>query len=171
MNDFVLADPSRCIGCRACEIACVDAHTALDMAGAMEEGLPFSPRISVVRESGVTAPIQCRQCEDAPCASACLAGAITFDGRSVVVLTERCIGCKACLAACPFGAMQVGMIDGFLEVPVAHKCDLCAGHRDTPACVSVCPADALRVFSDSKLQRFSSLKRQASAVRVAFDGN
>lgn len=169
MNAFVLADPSRCIGCRACEIACVDAHMAFDMAEAMEYGQPFSPRIFVVRESGVTAPIQCRQCEDAPCAAACPAGAVTFNGRAVVVDAERCFGCKACLAACPFGAMQVGMPSGVRDVPVAHKCDLCVGHRDMPACVSVCPAGALRLFSEGELRQLSASRRREAARRAAFE--
>lgn len=168
MNSFVLAVPSRCIGCRACEIACVDAHMSADMGQAMEEGQPFSPRISVVRESGVTAPIQCRQCEDAPCAKACPVDAISYNGESVVIDAERCFGCKACLAACPFGAMQVGLINVEHEAPVAHKCDLCSGHRDNPACVSVCPAGALSVFSAETLQKLSSDKRRENARLMAF---
>ncbi|WP_419783523.1 4Fe-4S dicluster domain-containing protein [Maridesulfovibrio sp.] len=171
MNTFVLAVPSRCIGCRACEIACVDAHMNSDMAQAMEQGQPFSPRLSVIRESGVTAPIQCRQCEDAPCVKACPAGAIRCDGRSVAIDAELCFGCKACLAACPFGAMQVGLVNLEKETPVAYKCDLCSGHRADPACVSVCPAGALSVFSNEALQKLSSSKRRETARLMAFDGN
>ena len=169
MNTFVLADPARCIGCRACEIACVDAHMSDDMGRAMEKGRPFSPRISIVRESGVTVPIQCRQCEDAPCAAVCSAGAISFDGRAVVIDAEKCFGCKTCLAACPFGAMQVGMISKGHGAPVAHKCDLCSGNRDTPACVSVCPAGALRIFSSTELRNMASSKRLESARRAAVE--
>ncbi|HAS90285.1 MAG TPA: electron transporter HydN [Desulfovibrio sp.] len=168
MNSFVLAVPSRCIGCRACEIACVDAHMSADMGQAMEEGLPFSARISVVRESGVTAPIQCRQCEDAPCAKACPVDAISYNGESVVIDAKRCFACKACLAACPFGAMQVGVINVEHEAPVAHKCDLCSGYRDAPACVSVCPAGALNVFSTEKLQKLSAGKRRGNASLMVF---
>ncbi|WP_319777131.1 4Fe-4S dicluster domain-containing protein [Maridesulfovibrio sp.] len=171
MNTFVLAVPSRCIGCRACEIACVDAHMEFDMGRAMEKGQPFSPRISVVRESGVTAPVQCRQCEDAPCAAACPVGAISFDGQAVVVDAELCFGCKGCLAACPLGAMQVGIINAGHEAPVAHKCDLCSGHREQPACVSVCPAGALSVFSTEALHKLSSAKRLKNACQVGFANN
>jgi electron transport protein HydN len=93
-------------------------------------------------------------------------GAITFNGRSVAIDAERCFGCKACLAVCPVGAMQVGTIDVERHVPVAHKCDLCTGFRDEPACVSVCPAGALSLFSGESLQKLSSSKRKESARRA-----
>lgn len=169
MHAFVLADPARCIGCRACEIACAATHMEEDMAQAMARGLPFAPRLCLVRESGVTAPIQCRQCEDAPCAAACPTGAIASDGRTVRVTPERCVGCKACLAACPVGAMQVGRLPGTARGPVAHKCDLCADYRDTPACVAVCPADALRVVSRDVLQGQALARRRRQALSLAQD--
>lgn len=166
MHAFVLADPDRCIGCRACEIACVDAHMEEDMGQAMERGLPFAPRLCLIRESGVTAPIQCRQCEDAPCAAACPTGAVASDGKTVVVTAERCIGCKACLAACPVGAMQVGRLPGKRDVPLAHKCDVCAARGYAPACVAVCPAKALRLVSRESLRRQTEAKRRGSAAQL-----
>lgn len=170
MHAFVLADPARCIGCRACEIACAAAHMDQDLGQAMEQGLPFAPRLSVVRESGVTAPIQCRQCEDAPCAAACPYGAVASNGRAVEVRAERCIGCKACLAACPVGAMQVGRLPEGRGLPVAHKCDLCAGRLDSPACVAVCPASALRVVTSETLARLAGRRRRRQAASLAGGG-
>ncbi|MGE4535612.1 MAG: 4Fe-4S dicluster domain-containing protein [Desulfovibrio sp.] len=169
MHAFVLADPARCIGCRACEIACAAAHMEEDMGQAMARGLPFAPRLCLVRESGVTAPIQCRQCEDAPCAAACPTGAVASDGRAVTVAAERCVGCKACLAACPVGAMQVGRLPGDQGGPVAHKCDLCAGRRETPACVAVCPAGALRLISRDVLRGLAVSRRRRQAASLAQD--
>lgn len=49
----------------------------------------------------------CRQCEDAPCANVCPNGAISRDKGFVHVMQERCIGCKTCVVACPYGAMEV----------------------------------------------------------------
>ena len=170
MHAFVLAEPSRCIGCRACEIACAAAHMEEDMALAMERGLPFAPRLCLVREAGITAPVQCRQCEDAPCAAACPTGAAASDGQAVVVAAERCVGCKACLAACPVGAMQVARLPGRSEGLVAYKCDLCAGKAAVPACVSVCPAGALRVYTRERLRRLTGTRRRKSAVLLAQGG-
>lgn len=169
MHPFILSDPSRCIGCRACEIACVDSHMDEDMGEALEKGLPFSPRISIVHEAEVTAPIQCRQCEDAPCVVACPVGAVISDGQTVRVNTELCFGCKACLAACPVGAMQVGYLPGNPDMPVAHNCDLCTGREDGPACVAVCPTGALRILTREELQHISGTKRRQSVLQVAFE--
>ncbi|MFA9393679.1 MAG: 4Fe-4S dicluster domain-containing protein [Halodesulfovibrio sp.] len=168
MHSFVLSDPSRCIGCRACEVACVGAHMDEDMGQAGEKGLPFSPRISIVHEAEVTAPIQCRQCEDAPCVAACPAGAILSDGKTVKVNSERCFGCKACMAACPVGAIQVGYIPGTSDMPVAHKCDLCTERDGGPACVAVCPAGALRILAKKELKHISGSKRRQSALQISF---
>lgn len=167
MHAFVLADPSRCIGCRACEITCAAAHMEDDPGRALERGLPFAPRLWLVREAGVAVPVQCRQCEDAPCAAACPTGAVASDGRAVAVAAERCVGCKACLAACPLGAMQVAPIPGHGGGPVAHKCDLCAGKADSPACVAVCPAGALRLYTREALRRLAGARRRHSAVPPA----
>lgn len=171
MHAFVLSDPSRCIGCRACEIACVDAHMQEDLGIAGEKKFPFSPRLSIVHEAEVTAPIQCRQCEDAPCASACPVGAILSDGKTVRVKPEDCVGCKACLAACPVGAMQVGCIPDSSNRPVAHKCDLCSGREDGPACIAVCPAGALRILARKELKSISGSKRRQSALQATFGNN
>ncbi|BCS88155.1 4Fe-4S dicluster domain-containing protein [Pseudodesulfovibrio sediminis] len=168
MHTFVLSDPARCIGCRACEIACVDAHMAEDLGQAGERDLPFVPRINVVHEAEVTAPIQCRQCEDAPCLAVCPAGAIVHEGQTVRVLAERCFGCKTCMAVCPVGAMRVGRLPGSEERLLAYKCDLCVGREEGPACVAVCPAGALRILGEAELQGISGGRRRNSALQVAF---
>jgi len=168
MHTFVLSDPSRCIGCRACEIACVDAHIDVDLGRAGEQKLPFAPRINVIHEAEVTAPVQCRQCEDAPCVTVCPVGAITHDGESVRVQEDLCFGCKTCLAVCPVGAMQVGCLPGSGKRLLAYKCDLCAGRPEGPACVAVCPAGALKILNQSELQGISGGRRRNSALQVAF---
>jgi electron transport protein HydN len=151
MNRFVIADPSKCIGCRGCEVACALAHLRED--GTVLTRQSFLPRITVVRAGTVTTAMTCRHCDDAPCAKACPANAIIFDRDTVQVVQSRCIGCKSCVLACPYGAMNVVSV----SVPAepgklfaanqtkaeAQKCDLCINRAEGQACVAACPTQAL----------------------------
>jgi electron transport protein HydN len=164
LNAFILADPNKCIGCRVCEVACSVAHTegAAVTAGMLDA--PLIAKLYLVKTSTVTMPIQCRHCEDAPCAQVCPVGAITQTKGNIIIDEGRCMGCKTCLMACPFGAidfapvyrngqvvmqsaLQVETEDGLMEkeMVVASKCDLCAGHAAGPACVRACPENALEM--------------------------
>lgn len=97
MNRFVIAEPKLCIGCNTCMAACTLVHKAV--------GLQGHPRLTVTRNVQSTAPILCRQCEDAPCAKVCPVNAITHEGDAIVLNETTCIGCKLCAIACPFGAI------------------------------------------------------------------
>lgn len=97
MNRFVIAEPTLCIGCNTCMAACTLVHKAA--------GLQSHPRLTVMRNATHTAPVLCRQCEDAPCAQVCPVRAIQQDGDAVVLNETLCIGCKLCAMACPFGAI------------------------------------------------------------------
>lgn len=106
MNRFIIADASKCIGCRTCEVACVVSHQEnQDCASLTPE--TFLPRIHVIKGVNISTATVCRQCEDAPCANVCPNGAISRDKGFVPVMQERCIGCKTCVVACPYGAMEV----------------------------------------------------------------
>ncbi len=154
MNQFVIADIKRCIGCRTCEIACVMAHSEGDSSSMAAEN--FAPRLKVMKTFNVSAPMLCRQCENAPCLNACPNDAIhTLEG-SVQVIQSRCIGCKACMVACPYGAMEVVVgyagEGGRQQRAQANKCDLCHGRSEGPACVEVCPTAALTLVRPGDLQ-------------------
>lgn len=165
MNDFVVADPKRCIGCRTCEVACVLAHGGENALEHLTADM-FYPRLQVIRTAKVSMPVQCRQCEDAPCARACTVDAIRQSGSSVQVVAGKCVGCKACLVACPYGAIDLIAADaagGKTEV-AAYKCDLCVNHASGPACVRVCPTKALQKFEGSLLAGRLRNKRRRAAL-------
>ena len=137
----MLMDVTRCYGCMACVAAC-----------AAENNIPIGVfRTWVerhVRADGnvVFVPKQCNHCENPPCVKPCPTGA-TFKRADGVVLIndEVCIGCGACVQACPYGARFVNPVKG-----VADKCTFCE-HRLAkgllPACVEACPT-AARIFGD-----------------------
>jgi len=127
-----------CMGCHACEVACKQEHD-----------LGVGPRfIRVIEKSPSFIPIYCHHCTQAPCLKSCPVEAIDRNAQGVVLINqETCIGCRECVGACPFGAMQ---FDDTREV--ATKCDLCLeriNHGQAPACSLVCPTGCI-VWGDSK---------------------
>ena len=143
MNQFILADPEKCIGCRTCEVACMMSHQS------SATPVAFTSRIRVVKGGTFTTAVGCHQCEDAPCANVCPTGAIHYAAGAWLVKQSRCIGCKSCMVACPFGAMQVRVVEDRVQ---ALKCDLCAHRESGPACVEACPTHALRCIDPARLR-------------------
>jgi Fe-S-cluster-containing dehydrogenase component len=127
-----------CCGCHACEVACKQEHD-----------LGVGPRfIRVMEESPNFIPIYCRHCTNPPCLKSCPVEAIFRDEQGVVLIHEEiCIGCRECVLACPFGAMQ---FDDVRET--AAKCDLCLERLtrgQAPACSLVCPTGCI-AWGDTK---------------------
>lgn len=143
MNRFILTDPEKCIGCRTCEVACMMSHQS------SATPVAFTSRIRVVKGGTFTTAVGCHQCEDAPCANVCPTGAIHRAAGAWLVKQSRCIGCKSCMVACPFGAMQVRVVEDRVQ---ALKCDLCAHREGGPACVEACPTHALRCIDPARLR-------------------
>ena len=82
MNRFIMANSQQCIGCRACEVACVMAHNGEQHALSERH---FHPRITVLRSGEKSHPVTCHHCENAPCAQSCPNGAISKCDDSVHV--------------------------------------------------------------------------------------
>lgn len=186
MNTFVVADPEKCIGCRTCEVACVVAHSKKNIFTQESNNIEFNPRLNVIKTAKVSAPIQCRQCEDAPCANVCPNGSITNKNGVITIDKNTCIGCKTCLMACPFGAIdlveaykngekviQSGLKSKkdnklfFKEKMVANKCDLCAGRQGGPACVEICPTGAFKIVKGKDVEKSVKDKRKQVIMELA----
>ena len=149
MNRFIIADATKCIGCRTCEVACAVSHQENQDCAALSPD-EFISRIRVIKDHSWTTAVACHQCEDAPCANVCPVDAISREHGHIFVEQSRCIGCKSCMLACPFGAMEVV---SSRKKARAIKCDLC-WHRETgPACVEACPTKALQCMDVEKVQR------------------
>lgn len=166
MNRFIMANSQQCIGCRACEVACVMAHNA-EQHVLSEQA--FHPRITVIKRQQLRNALTCHHCEDAPCARSCPNGAISRIDDSVQVNQQKCIGCKACVVACPFGTMQVLVesVDERRTRATAHKCDLCYGREQGPVCVQNCPADALQLVNSEALAGLTKARRLRTASTEA----
>lgn len=133
MNKNLYADPAKCTGCNRCTYVCSAIKTG--------EFSPARARIKVNNfpHSGFAVPSVCFQCPGAPCHRACPSDAISRSADDVVVVNaEKCTGCGACVAACPYGMIELDAGE------VATKCDYCGGD---PACVKECFPGAL-VFQE-----------------------
>jgi electron transport protein HydN len=165
MNGFVQGDPLLCIGCRTCTIACVVAHEGKRIYEIDPDGYDFHPRLKVIKTWAVSVPVQCKHCENPACKAVCRSEAIKIEDGKVLIDRQKCIGCKSCTEACPFGAVHMVPL-GFELNPdgsrrsVAHKCDLCNGQEDGPACLRVCPTEALRLVERDDLEAILDNKRK-----------
>lgn len=134
----ILIDPQKCSGCRYCELACVfNKEKTLQ---------PSLARIQVFYnwDEGLSVPIVCYHCEDAPCINACPTGALNRNEHDAVVVDyEKCLGCRVCTIACPFGAITYST-----EKSKILKCDLCSGD---PVCVKFCSTGAIKYDEPDKL--------------------
>ena len=134
-------DPSRCSGCMACMVACMDQNDIPPEGRSyrevvrLEDGQYPEARIHFLS-------IACFHCADAPCMRVCPKGAISRDSDLGVVSVDEnyCIGCRACSMVCPFGAPR------FQQGGKMSKCNLCAERLQAgmdPACVHTCTTRAL----------------------------
>ena len=168
MAKIVIVHRDRCLGCKSCELACAMAHCQVEslVEAIHGESRPQS-RMHVEPGCGYGIPMHCMHCEDAPCMAVCPTEAISRTSKDSPVLMdqERCIGCRFCLLACPFGAIDVSR-----EGKAMIKCDMCIERTEAgelPACVSACPTGALKFQEiDAWLK---NRRRQAAELLRASD--
>lgn len=161
----LLYDGTLCIGCRACISACKEAngmppeHTELDVGNYWDAPLDISGKtlnvIKAYREGNAThkdkaidgfafTKVSCMHCNDPSCVSACPVSAMTKDPETGIVHynLDACIGCRYCVAACPFNVPRATFDT---PSPKISKCQLCAhrmGEGRYAACAEVCPTGA-----------------------------
>jgi len=163
----MLVDISRCIGCETCTAACT-----------MNRGLPIEDKrvlwtnikgFEVGQFPAVSAFFtkrQCMHCESPACVSACPVGALQkTPGGPVVYDASKCIGCRYCMTACPFG---VPKLDWDSLLPSIQKCNFCFDRQVAglePACVSACLTGALQFGDRDALLREARQRIQTSGGR------
>jgi len=155
----LLYDATMCTGCRACQMACKRENDMPAETGGSElyekpSNLSASTRtlikVAEDEQSGEWSFIkqQCMHCLHPACVSACPVGAFQqTEHGAIVYRSERCIGCRYCMVACPF---NVPKFDWDKSLPYIEKCDLCVDRLEEglpPACADVCPTGAI-TFGD-----------------------
>jgi Fe-S-cluster-containing dehydrogenase component len=157
-------DQTRCIGCHACTTACKSENEVpLGVTRTYVKSVDVGVFPQARRAFQVT---RCNQCTDAPCVAACPTQAMYRREDGIVDFDkEICIGCKACMAACPYDAIFINPQDHSAE-----KCNMCAHRLDMglePACVTVCPTEAILVgdLNDPGSKVAQIVSRQPVQVR------
>lgn len=141
----ILIDITQCIGCEACVYACKEVNNLPDT----EEHQLSATAYTVVKEKDEIYYRQmCMHCNEPTCASVCPVGAFekTKEG-AVVYHASKCIGCRYCIQACPFGVPTYEWDKAF---PLVRKCTMCIERQrqgEIPACAEACPTGAT-IFGD-----------------------
>jgi formate dehydrogenase iron-sulfur subunit len=185
-------DTTVCIGCKACEVACKNWNQLPATHGGVSEmsgdsydntrkldgthwrHVKFIEQFSAPYEGRwLMMSDTCKHCVKAGCIEVCPTGAIIrteFD--TVVIQSDVCNGCRACIAGCPFGVIDMNVISG-----TAQKCTLCydrLGVGLEPACSKACPTDSIQFGAISEL-RTRAQKRvaqlQAQGVKAQLYGD
>jgi len=189
-------DISRCIGCRRCVYACVaennqsrkpQLHWIRVLSMEKEKGVdlshanPYYNPAEVPEEGRFYMPVACQQCANPPCTKVCPAGATWTEPDGITVIDyDWCIGCRYCMAACPYGARHFNWTEPTIPAGelnrkthylgnrprrkgVVEKCTFCIQRTRAgryPACVEVCPVGA---------RKFGNLLDKSSEIRYIIE--
>jgi len=170
-----LIDVSSCIGCKACQVACMQWNDLRDKVGhnigvydnpadLTDQSWTVMRFAEVVRDTGPKSGTLewlirkdgCMHCEEPGCLKACPApGAIVKYSNGIVdFISENCIGCGYCIAGCPFNVPRISQKDS-----KAYKCSLCSDRVAVglePACVKTCPTGAIRFGEKEDMKEYAA---------------
>lgn len=153
-----IIDLTRCVGCHACAVACKSENNTAPAVSPLQvrngKATTVNWRTVLVRESGLYpdpkitfVTMACNHCVEPACLKACPVDAISKRADGIVLIDyDKCIGCKYCIWACPYGAPQFN--EGTRKV---EKCTFCVHRIDdglVPACVTTCTGRALTFVRD-----------------------
>ena len=156
----VLVDTTRCVGCRSCEAACnkeqklPEPDVSFDDTSVFEEKRRTSEKAYTVvnrydAKDGKNPPyrkMQCNHCNEPACLTSCFVNAYTKTKEGAVIYNSKvCVGCRTCMVACPFNIPAYSYSSAL--APIIKKCIFCYDTRvkfgKPPACVEICPQEAL----------------------------
>ncbi len=160
---FVI-DHTSCIGCHACTVACKAENNV--PVGSFRTSVKYTEqgRFPEVKRDFLVQ--RCNHCTDAPCVTICPVNALEKRPDGIVdVDRDACIGCRACMQACPYDAIYLNEDLGAVE-----KCHFCAHRVDKglePACVTVCPVGAIIAgdLDDQQSAPSQLIRDRVTAVR------
>jgi Fe-S-cluster-containing dehydrogenase component/formate-dependent nitrite reductase membrane component NrfD len=135
-----IIDQRKCIGCHACTVACKQENGVA--LGDFRTWVKYTEKGTFPAVTRSFLVERCNHCDDAPCVEICPVTALYKRDDGIVDFSgDRCIGCKSCMAACPYDAIYIDP-----DTHTVGKCNYCAHRVDVglqPACVNVCPVEAI----------------------------
>ncbi|MBV7272601.1 4Fe-4S dicluster domain-containing protein [Clostridium sp. PL3] len=146
VQNIMVVDLDRCIGCKGCQVAC-KMENGVALGSSRNKVLTIGPTGTYPELEMYFLPVMCQQCADPACVKVCPTGACykRSDDGVIVIDKEQCIGCKSCMRACPY---EINNFNN--EMRVADKCTQCVHLREIgekPACVKNCSGRSL-IFGD-----------------------
>lgn len=165
---FVI-DNRRCIGCHACTVACKTENQVA--VGVNRTWVKYVEKGQFPNTRRVFQVTRCNHCEKPPCVTICPVSAMYQRKDGIVDFSsETCIGCKACMQACPYDSIYIDPDDG-----TAAKCHFCAHRTEVglePSCVVVCPEHAIVAgdLSDPDTEIAQLIARETVRVRKPEQG-
>jgi len=165
----LVIDLDKCIGCYSCEVACKQEND-LPLGVRWLRVLTIGPRKINGELHMDFIPTMCLHCNDPYCSYLCPTNAIIKREDGVVLLDEnKCIGCKLCVYACPYGLMHFNH-----DRNVAGKCNMCFSRMNyglEPSCVQHCIGGALQILDIERAKKVAEGRNRAGTEKVWYLSN